>query len=90
MYERQGRYEEAELLHQDALKMWRKLLGEEHPDVATSLNNLGVLWANQGNYSQALEYFEEAYDLLARLLGPEHPYSINCKESLEQVRGLME
>ncbi|WP_442942269.1 tetratricopeptide repeat protein, partial [Nostoc sp.] len=30
----------AEPLHIQALALWRKLLGEEHPDVAQSLNNL--------------------------------------------------
>ena len=35
---------EAEKLFREALAMRRKLLGEEHPRVANSLNNLAILY----------------------------------------------
>nr|WP_223270015.1 MULTISPECIES: tetratricopeptide repeat protein [unclassified Nostoc] len=34
-----------------ALALWRKLLGEEHPDVAQSLNNLALLYDSQARIS---------------------------------------
>ena len=43
LYE-QGRYREALELAQEALAIARQLLGEEHPDYATSLNSLAVLY----------------------------------------------
>jgi len=89
LYENQGRYEEVEPLYKAALEMRKKLLGEEHPNVAASLNNLGILCANQGNYSKAEEYLEQAYSLYVLLLGVDHPHSIQCKESLENVRSQM-
>jgi hypothetical protein len=69
--------------------MSKKLLGEDHPDVTESLNNLGVLWADQENYSKAEEYLGQAYNLFKRLLGAEHPHSIGTKESLDWVRSRM-
>ncbi len=39
----QGKYAEAEPLYQRALAIWEKALGPEHPNVATSVNNLADL-----------------------------------------------
>jgi uncharacterized protein HemY len=51
----------------------QKLLGDEHPDVATSFNNLGSLRFSQGRYQEAATYLERALALIERLLGPDHP-----------------
>jgi tetratricopeptide (TPR) repeat protein len=40
LYESQGRYTEAEPLYLEALDLHKRLLGDNHPHVATSLNNL--------------------------------------------------
>ncbi len=42
----QGRYEQAEPLYRQALELRRELLGEKHPDVATSL----TIWQNSIGY----------------------------------------
>jgi tetratricopeptide (TPR) repeat protein len=44
LYRAQGQYTKAESLHQRALAIFEKALGPEHPDVATSLNNLALLY----------------------------------------------
>ncbi|OKH13439.1 hypothetical protein NIES208_15000, partial [[Limnothrix rosea] IAM M-220] len=44
LHESQGKYEAAEPLYIDALQMWKELLGDRHPSVATSLNNLAGLY----------------------------------------------
>ena len=44
----QGRYAEAEPLYKRALAIREKALGPDHPDVATSLNNLAVLYRDPG------------------------------------------
>ena len=38
-----GQYAEAEPLYQRALAIWEQQLGTDHPDTATSLNNLAAL-----------------------------------------------
>jgi tetratricopeptide (TPR) repeat protein len=48
-------------------------LGEEHPAVATSLNNLANLYHSQGRYSEAEPLYLEALELWRRNLGEEHP-----------------
>ena len=46
-----GDYTEAESLLIKARDTFRKTLGENHPSYATSLNNLGELYANRGDNS---------------------------------------
>ncbi len=49
----QGKYEEAEPLHQRSLSIYEKVLGQDHPWTATSLNNLAALYDDQGKYEEA-------------------------------------
>jgi tetratricopeptide (TPR) repeat protein len=53
--------------------MRKKLLGAEHPDVATSLNNLALLYGSQGKYEQAEPLYLQALEMTKKLLGAEHP-----------------
>jgi tetratricopeptide (TPR) repeat protein len=55
------------------LELTRRLLGEEHPDVAQSLNNLASLYYSQGRYAQAEQLIQQALELTRHLLGEEHP-----------------
>ena len=43
----QGDYEGAKPLYERSLAIREKVLGPDHPDVASSLNNLAMLLANQ-------------------------------------------
>ena len=43
-----GAYDRAEPLYRQALEITKKALGEEHPDYATSLNNLAALYQRNG------------------------------------------
>ena len=47
-------------LYERALAISEKALGPEHPDVATSLNNLALLYSNQGQYAKAEPLNERA------------------------------
>ncbi|WP_080601761.1 tetratricopeptide repeat protein, partial [Microcystis aeruginosa] len=75
LYESQGRYPEAEPLYLEALDLTKRLLGDNHPHVATSLNNLAGLYESQGRYPEAEPLYLEALDLYKRLLGDNHPHT---------------
>ncbi|MFM7791454.1 MAG: tetratricopeptide repeat-containing protein, partial [Microcystis panniformis] len=84
-YEGQGLYATAEPYYQDCLTATRTHLGENHPDVASSLNNLANLYRSQGRYTEAEPLYLEALDLHKRLLGDNHPHvalSLNNLASL--------
>ncbi|WP_375506187.1 tetratricopeptide repeat protein, partial [uncultured Nostoc sp.] len=82
----QGRYNEAEPLYIQALALRHKLLGEEHPDVAQSLNNLAGLYNSQGRYSQAEPLYMQALDIFERRLGTNHPDTITVRNNLAHLR----
>ncbi|MBP1468983.1 tetratricopeptide repeat protein, partial [Candidatus Chloroploca sp. M-50] len=69
----QGNYDAARPLYERALAIRERVLGPEHPDTATSLNNLAGLYGAQGNYDAARPLYERALDIRERVLGPEHP-----------------
>ena len=72
-YDSQGRYEESEPLYLESLAMMKRLLGEAHPSVASSLFNLGALHYNQGRYSEAQILLLQAQPIYLAQLGPNHP-----------------
>ena len=53
---KQGKYDEAVTLFEQSLKIRQQVLGAEHPDVASSLNNLALLYKSQGRYTDCLLY----------------------------------
>jgi tetratricopeptide (TPR) repeat protein len=72
-YNGQGLYAIAEPYYQNCLTATRTRLGDNHPDVAQSLNNLAALYRSQGRYPEAEPLYLEALDLYKRLLGDNHP-----------------
>ena len=57
-------------------------MGQDHPNYASSLNNLAGLYRAQGKYDQALPLYEEALALRGRVLGQDHP---NYAQSLNNL-----
>jgi tetratricopeptide (TPR) repeat protein len=72
LYER-GQYIEAMSLCQHALAIREQLLGQDHPDVATSLNDLAVLCIALHQYEQVEPLCLRALAIQERALGPGHP-----------------
>ncbi|MGK7895355.1 MAG: CHAT domain-containing tetratricopeptide repeat protein [Xenococcus sp. (in: cyanobacteria)] len=73
LYNSQGRYTEAEPLHQQALDINKKQLGDNHPSTATSINNLAILSYTKGNINQSIELLTqglkvEEYNLSENLI----------------------
>ena len=73
MHESQGEYQKAEELYEKSLRIREKVLGEEHPDTATSYNNLAGVYKSQGEYQKALTYCFKAYRIAISRLGRNHP-----------------
>ena len=46
----QGRYEQAEDMYRQALELWERALGKEHPETLTSIGNLASVLRDQGKY----------------------------------------
>jgi serine/threonine-protein kinase len=68
-----GRYADAEPHLRAALDIQRRIHGDEHWDVAKSLNSLGVLLHAKGDYPAARNCLERALAIDRKLYGDEHP-----------------
>ncbi|MCT7965458.1 tetratricopeptide repeat protein [Laspinema sp. D1] len=85
-----GEYGKAEPLLKQALNILRKVLGDEHPDTATSLNNFAGLYHSQGRYAEAEPLYLQALNIRRKVLGDEHPdtaYSLNDLAGLYHSQG---
>jgi CHAT domain-containing protein/uncharacterized protein (DUF2164 family) len=75
----EGKYAEATAVLEKAKTQAEKEFGKEHPDYATSCNNLGLLYDKQGLYSKAEPLYLEAKNIREKVLGKEHPsYATSC------------
>ena len=59
--------------------------GPEHPDVAMTLNNLGVTLTNLGRYDEAIEKYQRSLELHERLEGKDHPETGHAEHNLGYV-----
>ncbi|NJN62825.1 MAG: tetratricopeptide repeat protein, partial [Coleofasciculaceae cyanobacterium RL_1_1] len=62
----QGLYFSAKPLYKSALDLSERQLGADHPDTATSLNNLATLYQSQGKYELAEPLFLRACSILIK------------------------
>ncbi|MBD3284836.1 tetratricopeptide repeat protein, partial [candidate division WOR-3 bacterium] len=71
---RQGAYLDAITCWEEALTIKLDILTPQHPDVALSYNNIGVVYDNLGEYGKALDNHEKALAIFLKALGEEHPH----------------
>jgi len=69
-------------LHEKALQIIQKVYGEQHLEIATYLNNLGLAWADLGDDRKAIQYHEQALAIWKKTYGEQHP---NVARSLDQL-----
>ena len=73
--------------------MRERLLGREHPDTLTSVNNLGWLYLEQEHTAEAEPLLLGALEARERTLGKEHPdtlESVNNLGLLYKLQGKLE
>jgi tetratricopeptide (TPR) repeat protein len=88
--QRSGNYPVAGTALAEALSIRERMLGPDHPDVATSLNNLAKLYNAQGRYADAEALYRRALAMREKALGPDHPdvaTSLNNLAELYNAQG---
>ena len=81
-----GEYLKALQYFQISLEMRRKSLPVDHPLLATSYNNIGLVYRNMGEYSKALEYLERALYSLEKSLPANHPNITTVKNNIYRMK----
>ena len=70
-----------------ALAIDVKVFDNEHPNVATSYNNIGSVWRAKGEYDKAIDFYNKALDIFKKFLPLEHPtiktVRINLKYAIQ-------
>jgi Tetratricopeptide repeat len=61
-------------------------LEADHPQVATSLNNLAGLYESQGKYSEAEPLYLRSLEILMQKLGQDHPNTQSVMSSLMMLK----
>jgi len=71
--------------YERALAIWEKNLGPDHPDTASSLNNLATLCYYEGELEKAVRLMRRALAIWEAALGPEHPDTQSARRSLAAI-----
>jgi hypothetical protein len=77
-----GNYSAAEDLLHEAVALQEQTLGRHHPDLANTLNNLGVVCEMTDNPIDAEHYFRRAYSIATETLAPDHPFIATSRTNL--------
>ncbi len=80
----QGNYPEAEKQLEAALKE-AEGFGPQDPRLATSLNNLALLYKTQGKYGEAEPLYKRTLAIFEKALGPEHPHVATNLNNLAEL-----
>ena len=84
-----GEFSKALSYYEQSLEIRKVVLPPNHPNLATSYNNIGLLHHSTGEYSKALSYLQKAYDIDVKVLPSTHPHLIDTKNSIERVKKML-
>lgn len=77
-----GNFSTAENLLRDAARLQEASLGPRHPDLANTLNNLGIVCEMTGKADEAEQYFRRAVSIARTSLAPDHPFVATSQKNL--------
>ena len=66
-------YGEAKPFLEHALSLWKKSTRDEHPGLATTLNDLAGLYQHQGKYKEAEDFYNDALTIRKKVLEKDDP-----------------
>lgn len=78
----QGAYRSAEMLLLKRLDIQNRILGDEHPDTLTTMNNLALTLRAQGDLAAARKLFEQVLEIERRILREKHPNTLATMNNL--------
>ncbi|MDP8051720.1 tetratricopeptide repeat protein [Pasteurella atlantica] len=81
----QRKYNEAEPLYRRSLAITEKVMGENHPSLATTLNNLANLYRTQGKYAKAESLYKRSLAIKEKALGENHPSVATILNNLAEL-----
>ena len=93
----QGKYEQAEEMHRQVLRLRETVLGKEYPTTLMSMNNLAEAARSLGKYGEAEKAHRVTLEMREKILGKEHPDTLmslsnlalvlECQDKCEEAEG---
>lgn len=84
-YQNQSLWPEAFYWWQACVKMTENRFGADHPDTATSLNNLAGLYRSMGRYGEAEPLYVRSLAIREAQLGADHPATATSLNNLAEL-----
>ena len=81
-YHAAGRLDEAITLYEQLLTDRIRVLGEDHPNTLTTLNNLAGAYESAGRLDEAITLYEQVLTDSIRVLGKDHPNTLTTLNNL--------
>ncbi len=86
VYQATGQLDAAFQRYEEALRIKRVALGPDHPSVALTLLNVGLLRKDQGAADDARRLVSEALQIFTARLGAEHPNTQRAGRALAALQ----
>jgi hypothetical protein len=83
-----GQYPAAEKTHRQVLLLREKMLGKDHNQTLTSMNEVGEALSNQGKYEAAGAMRRQTLALREKVFGGEHPSTLTSMSYLAGERSI--
>ena len=83
---RMKRFQEAEILQLDVLRVLHRMLGRKHPETMWHENTLGMILSKQGKYDEAGNIQAKLWRAYAAALGQEHKTTLTAASNLATTR----
>jgi tetratricopeptide (TPR) repeat protein len=64
-------------------------LPPQHPNIAMTLENIGLVYEDKNNFPQAHSYFEKAAKIYHHSLPSTHPHIINIDQCITRISSKM-
>ncbi|KAK3939624.1 P-loop containing nucleoside triphosphate hydrolase protein [Diplogelasinospora grovesii] len=74
-----GSWGEAAAMKKEVLEKRQRILGDEHPDTISAMNNLANTLGDQGKLDEAVAMLKEVLEKMQRILGREHPHTLGSQ-----------
>ena len=84
-FDERGFYQEAASIYERVWDKRKDVLGAEHPDTLTSMNNLAEVYRHQGRWKEAEKLHMQVMETRKIVLGAEHPNTLASINNLAHV-----
>ena len=80
-----GKFSDSERISLQAVKITIEILGDDHPNTLTTMNNLAETYRAQGKTEAAAMLHEEVLQKSRRILGDDHPDTLTTMSNLAET-----